>query len=167
MASLAGLKIDAFEFARDGRVQDGTISLAEFPRLLDLLHEFVGELRVHVEGSRDSERQSWLRLTGSGVVVLQCQRCLERIDFPIDFDSHLQLSADDVDAVNWSVDELDNDEFDIIPGNQDLLVKDLVEDELILLLPVSPMHEACALPESDVISQKPSPFAVLAKLKKH
>ena len=167
MASLAGVKIDPFEFARDGRGLDGTISLAEFPRLLDVLHEFDGELHVRVGGSCDDERRSWLDVGADGVVILECQRCLERIEFPVAFDSRLQLSASEVDELNWSTDVLDDDGFDIISGRQELLIKDIVEDELILLLPVSPMHKACVLPDSGAQSSKPSPFAALAKLKKH
>jgi uncharacterized protein len=167
MVSLAATKIDPFEFARDGRELDGTISLAEFPRLLDVLREFNDELHVRVRGSCDAERRSWLQVVGSGVVILECQRCLERVEFKVAFDSRLQLSASGLDEVSWSADGLDEDDFDIISGSQELLVRDLVEDEVILLLPVSPMHEICALPDSGETSSKPSPFAALAKLKKH
>ena len=167
MASLAAAIIDAFEFARDGRVLDGTISLVEFPRLMDLLHEFDGELHVRIEGRYDEERKSWLRIAGIGSVVLKCQRCLEAVEFPLRISSRLQLRAGDTEEINWSDDELDNDEFDIISASQPWLVRDLVEDEVILSLPVSPMHEGCVFPSFGASDQKPSPFAALAKLKKH
>ena len=166
MTSLAAVIIDAFEFARTGRVLDGTISLVEFPRLLDMLHEFEGELHVRIEGQTDEERKSWLLVAGSGVVVLKCQRCLERLGFPVVIHSRLQLRVGDVTEIAWS-EALDDDAYDIIPASQPLAVKDLVEDEVILLLPVSPMHDVCVLPKSGANDQKPSPFAVLAKLKKH
>ena len=128
MTSLAAVIIDAFEFARTGRVLDGTISLVEFPRLLDML---------------------------------------ERLGFPVVIHSRLQLRVGDVTEIAWSDEALDDDAYDIIPASQPLAVKDLVEDEVILLLPVSPMHDVCVLPKSGANDQKPSPFAVLAKLKKH
>ncbi|MBL0076052.1 MAG: DUF177 domain-containing protein [Rhodocyclaceae bacterium] len=167
MTSLAAVIIDAFEFARTGRVLDGTISLVEFPRLLDMLQEFEGELHVRIEGQTDEERKSWLLVAGSGVVVLKCQRCLERLGFPVVIHSRLQLRVGDVTEIAWSDEALDDDAYDIIPASQPLAVKDLVEDEVILLLPVSPMHDVCVLPKSGANDQKPSPFAVLAKLKKH
>ena len=167
MASLAAVIFDAFEFARDGRVLDGTISLVEFPRLLDVLHEFDGELQVRIEGRNDDEHKSWLRIMGSGSVFLRCQRCLERMEFPVRISSRLQLRVGSAESVDWSDEELDNDEFDILPASRPLAVKDLIEDEVILLLPVSPMHEVCALPSTGARDQKPSPFAALAKLKQH
>ena len=69
MASLAAIKIDAFEFARDGRVLGGTISLAEFHRLSDVLLEVGGEIQVKVAGHYDDDRKSWLQLECSGSLV--------------------------------------------------------------------------------------------------
>ena len=167
MASLAAVIIDAFEFARDGRVLDGTIALVEFPRLLDVLHEFDGELQVRIEGRNDDEYKSWLRITGGGSVVLRCQRCLERMELPVSIGSRLQLRVGSAESVDWSDEELDNDEFDVLPASQPWAVKDLIEDEVILLLPVSPMHDVCALPDTGESDQKPSLFAASAKLKQH
>ena len=167
MASLAAIKIDAFEFARDGRVLDGTILLAEFPRLLDVLLKVDGELKARVVGLYDDDRKSWLQVECSGSLVLRCQRCLESVVFPVSINSRLQLKAGDAEVADWSDDGLDDDEFDIIPASQPWLVKDLIEDEVILQLPVSPMHSTCALPNAGAKDHKPSPFAALAKLKKH
>ncbi|MBP7080988.1 MAG: DUF177 domain-containing protein [Rhodocyclaceae bacterium] len=167
MASLAAIKIDAFEFARDGRVLGGTISLAEFHRLSDVLLEVGGEIQVKVAGHYDDDRKSWLQLECSGSLVLKCQRCLESMRHPVRFNNRLQLKEGDANAVDWSDHDIDEDEFDIIPASQPWLLKDLVEDELILQLPVSPMHGSCALPNADTSNHKLSPFSVLAKLKKH
>lgn len=167
MASLAAVKIDAFEFARDGRMLDGTIPLAEFDRLLDVLEALEGEVQVRVEGQRDSDHKSWLHLLCTGSLVLKCQRCLDCMVVRVSIDNRLQLLVGDAELADWPDDELEYDEFDAIPASQPWLVKDLIQDELILQLPVSPMHSACALPNSGTSGHKASPFAALAKLKGH
>jgi uncharacterized protein len=51
-----------------------------------------------------------------------------------------------------------------------LLLRQAIEDELVLLLPIMPMHDSCDSgwtpdPEPGDVSEKESPFAVLASLK--
>jgi uncharacterized protein len=63
-------------------------------------------------------------------------------------------------------DELENDEVDVIEvGAGDRLdVLALIEDEIILALPLAPRHESCGLPRTDCGAGRESPFAVLAGL---
>ncbi len=157
-------KLDLFEFSRDRRVFQESIDLVEFARLSDVLLEVGGALDVKLEGSRDTDGFSWLMMAVSGTLVLTCQRCLGRLQFPLRVGAHLQLIAKGTDLPD---DELENDKFDVLVADEPLSIKDLVEDEVILALPVSPMHENCQVPDVGTNGKALSPFAALAQLKKH
>jgi uncharacterized protein len=69
--------------------------------------------------------------------------------------------------------ELDADsEDDVLALTRALDLRALVEDELLLELPLVPRHEVCPEPlkaaheEIPPVEEKPNPFAVLASLKR-
>jgi uncharacterized protein len=43
----------------------------------------------------------------------------------------------------------------------------LIEEEVLLALPIAPRHESCTPPAADAVEQELSPFAALAKIRKH
>jgi uncharacterized protein len=61
--------------------------------------------------------------------------------------------------------EAADDAVDRVVASRSMAVAGLVEDELLLALPMVPVHERCEPPAKDD-GTKPSPFAVLAGLKK-
>ncbi|HMU99468.1 MAG TPA: YceD family protein [Rhodocyclaceae bacterium] len=156
------LAIDGFAFARDGRVLEGTLAVASLGRLHDLLAEVSGHIRFRLEGLRGERGQPLLELAVSGVVPLACQRCLGLIEFPIEVESLLELVPA---GVEMSQDELEDDSRDFLPVAGDLVVADLVEEEILLALPVAPRHGKCALPGSAEAGERILPFADLAGLK--
>ncbi len=156
--------IDSLEFARGGRVREGTIRIDRLPRLQDLLADPVGELSVRLEGWRDEEGKSWLHLDVVGEPVLHCQRCLGGVKFPLHIDSRLQLVAP---GEAWPDDDLADDSADAIEADRALALAPLVEEEVLLALPIAPMHEDCEPPGGAANEHGLSPFAALAALKKH
>jgi uncharacterized protein len=98
----------------------------------------------------------------SGTLALACQRCLEAIVFELDIDSLLELVPE---GVELSQDELEDDTRDFLPVAGELDVAQLVEDEVLLALPVAPRHERCGLPGAAAAGEQIHPFAALAKLK--
>lgn len=153
---------DSFSFARDGRVLEGTLAIADLKRLHDLLAEVVGEVSYRLQGVKGERGQSQLRLTVTGCVPLACQRCLKVVHFPLEVDSLLELVPE---GAELSQDELEDDTRDFLPVAGELDVADLVEDEILLALPVAPRHERCGLPGAAEAGELVSPFAVLAALK--
>lgn len=156
------LTIDSFAFARDGRVLEGTLAISDLERLHDLLAELSGEVRYRLQGLKGERGQSQLRLTVSGSLPLACQRCLEAIRFDVEVDSVLELVPE---GAEMSQDELEDDTRDFLPVAGSLDVAELVEDEILLTLPVAPRHEDCGLPGAAEAGERISPFADLAKLK--
>lgn len=153
---------DAFAFARDARVLQGTLAVSAMERLHDLLAEVSGEVSWQLEGFRGERGEPMLRLTVGGCIPLACQRCLEAIPFELEVDSVLEVVPANADL---SQDELEDDSRDFLPVEKELDVAELVEDEILLSLPVAPRHERCGLPGAADAGERINPFAALAELK--
>lgn len=156
--------IDSLDFARQGRELRGEIPVAEMPRLQDLLAAPEGTVSFVLYGMTGKDGSPLLELTLEGNCQLRCQRCLQGMDYRIKTVSHLQLVSDD--AIN---DEAlsEEDETDWIQAQAHMDVLELIEEEILLGLPLAPKHElgACspAVELTDHSTRKP--FAVLGKMK--
>jgi len=158
--------IDSLDFARNGRVISGEVQIAELPRLLDILENPQGVLHYTVQGGVDKQGVHFLDVVVVGVCRLRCQRCLNGLDYPVRLDTRLllrdQLSLDALDD--------DDEEFDSILADAHLNVPDLLEEEILLSLPIAPKHElgACQMADGgNAHRDEKNPFAVLAKLKRN
>lgn len=162
--SIAGTVLDCLEFARSGGVLERSVGLTELPRLADVLVTSEGFLSVRLEGWRDDAGKSWLQVDIAGELVLCCQRCLGGVKFPLAISSRLQLMAPGED---WPDDDLVDDSADAITAEKALAVLSLVEDEVLLALPIAPRHQQCEAPSANATGHGASPFAALADFKKH
>jgi len=143
-------------------------SLAEVPALVRWRAE--GCLRTDSQGATPA---IWLHLQAEAVVPLQCQRCLGSVETALVVDRWFRFVADEATAEAQD----DESEEDVLVLEPLMSLYDLLEDELLMSLPIVPMHEACPVPvvmqasdpgigpESD---ENPPlhPFASLARLKK-
>jgi uncharacterized protein len=170
---LAGVTIDSLKFAADGGRIAGRLALSSLPRLADVLAGTTGYLTCELSGFRDADDhvgKFGLHLRVTGRLDLWCQRCLAEVEFECVIDNRLLLMPPGAPESEWPEDELESDDYDAIPANRELSVQSLVEDEVLLALPIVPRHADCLPPEvleSGVEISEPSPFAVLAGLKKH
>lgn len=110
--------------------------------------------------------QPMARLTVRAEVPMQCQRCLKPALQSIDDSALFRLV--DVEP-ELTLEELEaEDEALCVEGAVDVL--EYVEDQLILALPLVPMHDTCPLPatsggDAQADAPRESPFAKLAQLK--
>jgi uncharacterized protein len=110
----------------------------------------------------------WLHLAASTRLTLQCQRCLGPVDTSLQVERRfLFVHGEDAAA------QLDADsEDDVLALTRALDVRELVEDELLLALPLVPRHDVCPQPlplpqaPESAGEDKPNPFAALAVLKR-
>ena len=109
--------------------------LARFARLADLLASTTGEATARFTFSRLPEGLAGCELEVSSVARLKCQRCLESFEQPLHSDTRLAFVAceDDAGKVPEGYEAIAADEGRIDLG-------DLVEDELLLSLPVVALH---------------------------
>lgn len=163
--------INSLDFARNGREISGEVPVAELPRMLDMLQNPEGILSYTVQGGVDKQGTHFLDVNVVGQCRLRCQRCLNGMDYPVRLDTRLLLRD------QASMEVLDDmiagggvEEFDSILADAHLDVLDLLEEEILLSLPIAPKHDlgACqATNGENAYKEEKSPFAVLAKLKRN
>jgi uncharacterized protein len=171
---LAGAVIDSLKFAAEEDCITGKLALTQLTRLSDILTRRQGWLDCKLAGYRceiEGERRLCLHLRVTGRLCLRCQRCLAEVGFDCVIDSRMLLIPP---GAEWPEEELEAEDYDAIPASRELSVLALVEEEVLLALPIVPRHADCQLPGSavgltgaDGEESEPSPFAVLAGLKKH
>lgn len=168
--------LDVESFAKEGAVLEGEWPLAALDRLADAAHADAKPAATDVaawraEGEsrpvRGAAPQTWLHLRASARLSLVCQRCLGPVATPLQAErSFLFVEGENTAA------QLDADtEDDVLALTRSLDLQTLVEDELLLAMPLVPRHELCPqplpLPDDDQPDeQKPNPFAALAALKR-
>jgi uncharacterized protein len=122
-----------------------------------------GELRVAAGG----ERQRWLGLQARTALDLVCQRCLGpvRADLSVDRRVLFVETEERAEALDAELED------DVLALTRTLDSKTLIEDELLLALPLVPRHERCPQPlplaveEDRIVEERPNPFAALRGLK--
>ena len=123
-----------------------------------------GEARPVAGGRREVR----MHLKATTSVALECQRCLQPLSEPLAVDRWFRFVADEDEAAR--LDELSEDDVLVSSRSFDLLA--LVEDELILALPLIPRHDTCPQPlpvppaDTDEAAEAPNPFAALAVLRR-
>ncbi len=109
--------------------------------------------------------QPLLHLVADAAVNLECQRCLRPMRVPLHVDRRLFfVEGEDAAAA------LDTDsEDDVLTLEPAIDLRALIEDELLLALPLVPRHEVCPEPlplrGDDETPPEEHPFAALAALK--
>ncbi|HET7199726.1 MAG TPA: DUF177 domain-containing protein [Burkholderiales bacterium] len=72
-----------------------------------------------------------------GSIDLLCQRCLEPLRLPLAIDAELQLAGSPREILEA------DDEIDRVLASRHMSIGELVEDEVMLALPMAPRHETC------------------------
>jgi len=135
--SQAGV-IDGLQFARAVLEQRGFLGVEQLPRLAQMQCS-TGSLEYNLRGGRSSNGKPCLRISIRGSTELICQRCLGPLLVPIAVDVELQL-AESLREISEADDDVDR-----VLSSRHMDVGRLVEDEVILALPMVPRHEACAI----------------------
>ena len=163
--------IDSLDFAGNGRQISGEVPVAGLPRLLDALEDTRGALEYKVRGGTDKQGNPLLEVCITGNCRLRCQRCLGAMDHAIRIDTQLLLRDQaSLDTLGSDVAEgEEEEELDSILADAHLDVLNLLEEEILLSLPIAPRHELGTCQSTGVESRhgaEESPFAVLGKLKR-
>ena len=159
--------VDAWRMVAARKVFEGTIPLAAMVRLRDGLVDAEGDVGYAMEFGTDALGVAFVELRIEAGLPLECQRSLRRFVLPVALSQRLGLIRDEADEAVLS------------PGYEALLVAadgmlkpaELVEDELILALPVVPVAPDVEAVEREFVptaeeTAQASPFAALVGLKK-
>ncbi|MBL8445973.1 MAG: DUF177 domain-containing protein [Zoogloeaceae bacterium] len=156
--------VDPLAFAREGRRWQHVLPLSRFPRLAAEAIEGAGELKVSVVGWVGRDGHLFLGLEAVGEIAVGCQRCMDPMVWPFRVENRLMLIPE---GRPFPEDELDDDSYDAIEVAARLDLAELVEEEVLLAMPISPRHESCEAPAESEGASRASPFASLAKLRGH
>jgi uncharacterized protein len=167
-------QLDVAAAATAALTLEGRWPLAGFRRLVEDADQD-GEAQWSVRGQRrpvpGSEPEIWLHLAARARVWRDCQRCLQPVALDLEVTRALRFVADEATAE--ALDAESEDDVLALPRRLDL--HELVEDELLLALPLVPMHAECPVslpmstsdePSAPSAEPAPRPFAALAGLKR-
>ena len=152
----------------------GQLALSMFPRLASSLTSSKGVVDYSLEFKRITRRRVAISGTLRSQLSIECQRCMGPMQYPLDVSFELVVTGglEEAKLLAESVDSL------VVVEDEGVSPLDILEDELILVLPLVAMHsedecevkpEEMAVGDEIVVeeeaSEEESPFAVLAQLK--
>lgn len=132
-------RVDPYKLAVKNGVVEGACSLAPMRRLDDYLLSgeglpeetgTQGSAQVIMRFFRDNQRCVIIEGEVRARLTLQCQACLQGVDWPIQSEIRLAVVADDDAAA-----QVPREYEPLIVGDEGIILSELVEDELILAMP--------------------------------
>ena len=150
--------------AAKAQVFAGVFVPDDFERLGDMLADARGELRYQVSAALDRQRRKVVSCIIEGFVFLMCQKSLEAFRHEVTVHDRLVLVDDE--AALPSIDE-ESDTEDHVVADEPLDIRDLVEDAVLLSLPMVPCKPGLESADAGKAAARgESPFAALASLKR-
>lgn len=168
-------RLDVKSFAQEGGVLAGEQPLRAHERLAAETQGRGGDQAVtwsvsgELRNPNHVEPETWLHLKAGTVLSLTCQRCLAPVEVPVAVERSFRFVADEATAAA----EDDESEEDVLAMSRAFDLLALVEDELLMEMPLAPRHETCPPVRVAVedegfegsSARHENPFAVLGRLK--
>jgi uncharacterized protein len=145
----------------------GQTIVSRLPRLAEFRYSQDEIVEVALRFGRDEEHRQCLSGTVKTELMLTCQRCLEPVRCQVEARPSLVMvyNEEQMKALPEHLDPW-------LVTDERIVLSELLEEELLLALPLVAMHEQCptvlhksAEPAAAVESKRDNPFAVLAQLK--
>lgn len=174
-------RLDIQAFARAGATLQGDTPVASLERLSSAAHgadegrTVAGSVhwatRGEVRERLGAAPQVWLHVEATTRLPMTCQRCLQSVDEPL----HVERWFRFVNSENEAAEQDTEAEEDLLVLQRRFNLLDLIEDELLLALPIIARHPVCPDPlplgndppdEPADLPERPNPFAALEALKK-
>jgi uncharacterized protein len=171
----AHTRLDIKALALSGQEITGRNLLSHFTRLVQdlrgqspdvaLAWTARGEMRLGASG----QQEPWLHLSLQTALPLVCQRCMGPVDVPVSCAREFRFVASEDEALAQD----EECEEDLLVISREFNLQELIEDELVMEVPLIPKHEECPVPvkleaadaEFDApAAAKPNPFAALSGL---
>lgn len=157
---------DPAHLARSGQTLSGTLQVADLGRLAETLREPSGEVSFEL---RFVEEEGVPTLHGhiAADVTVTCQRCLGPLEVHVEAEPWLAFVDSEAEESRLP----EEVEGVVLEPGEYIRPADLVEDEMLLGLPLFPTHDTQTCPpwedsvELSPAEEKDNPFAVLAGLR--
>ncbi len=170
-------RLDIRRLAERDAAIGGELPLQDLPRLreeaptADAATPVAWQAQAGLTARPGGAARPTLRLQVHATVPLACQRCLQPVEVTLAVDRAFRFEADESAAA--AEDEL-SDDVDVLVESRRFDLLELLEDELVMALPVVPRHDTCPAPVTlssadpgfeQALHERENPFAALAKLK--
>lgn len=116
-------------------VYDATVPVASIEDLGENT-SLVDDIKVLLRFGHDEHGKYQLEVKADVLVKMQCQRCLEFFERSIPIDSTLRIVASEEES-----ERLDSDVDFLIAEDGEMSSLDMLREEILLALPLVPMHE--------------------------
>ena len=171
----APTRLDLKLLAQSGSEISGADMLSKYERLSQEARGLVADPHLdwsalgEMRSAQSGEDQVWLHMTARISMPLVCQRCMGPMDVALDVSPSFRFVA--TEEIALAQDEAA--EEDVLVFSREFNLAALIEDELLMALPLIPRHDVCptqvklsaadaAFDETSV--EKINPFSALAKL---
>jgi uncharacterized protein len=132
------VEVNPYRLIEQRRNLHGELALKQLPRLQEYLFDAEGTIRVELIFDKNDLGLPVIRGVIQAPLILQCQRCLTAIQYPLHSDIDIVLIRNDAEA-----DRLDEGYDTWLVEDERIFLQDFIEDELLLALPYAPMHDDC------------------------
>lgn len=157
--------IDPGKFADSGEQLEGRLPIRELGRVNELVAKPDGSVDFNLFFGRNDKGNVVITGDLAGDLTVICQRCLNPMPLHIESRIHVGV-VDDPEQMAALADDLEP----VITEDRKVSLLRLIEEELLLALPLAPAHELTECPGSSLLdthtARKESPFAILKTLKK-
>lgn len=154
---------------------EGVALLSNFERLAQTQQDSGGDFTVSwvarwsQRAAADGTPATWLNLQVETTLVQICQRCLLPVDVAVQIDRDFRFVESEAVAAQQD----DGCEEDLLVLSRAFDLAGLIEDEVLMDLPLVPRHAVCPVPVKlsvvdanfDASGSRPNPFAALSQLK--
>jgi uncharacterized protein len=153
--------VDPIAFAEKNARLDGRVGLAQLGRIQNELMDVSGDVQVQLDFRREGRLVIVDGVIGASL-KLQCQRCLEPLDWPVRSVVSLGVvrSLDEAERLSERYEPL------LVDESEQISPKAIAEDELLLALPLFPHHDHCREVQTEPPPERQHPFAGLSALLK-
>ena len=154
------LIIHNLEFAEAQQTLAGEIDAANCERLAETLSASgkAANINFKLTGAAKQLRNPSLHLHIEAKLPVTCQRCLDEMKV------QLSLDFDYIICQTLPIETDENDDTDWLEASTEMNLQELIEDELLLAMPIAPTHAHDCSKQSMRSGEKPNPFAALKGL---
>ncbi|HWI81091.1 DUF177 domain-containing protein [Ramlibacter sp.] len=169
-------RLDVRRFAEEAGALEGREPVQKHERLMAETQGRGGAYAVSWSAAGEMRNpghvhpEVWVHLRAQAVLPLTCQRCLGPVEVPLAVDRSFRFVADE----DMAAAQDETAEEDVLALSRSFDLVELVEDELLMELPLAPRHEVCPQPVKLSVAdpdfdeaggKRESAFGVLGKLK--
>lgn len=163
--------LDPNRSAQKGVSYDGVVLFEKLPRLLEVINGSEGEVEVNIHCKKDEQGLTVVLGNAKAHIKTICQRCNDELGLDLELDF-----AYSPVGIGKSSEHLPK-RYEVVEMDEEgeINLHQLVEDELMLAIPIVPMHEEShcrysekplSFGEIEAEDDKPNPFEILKQLKK-